>query len=384
MTREGLPNMVRYIAAGILGFLYAAGSIWLVQSQGRAYRDALHREKLAAVGAEAASPRPIEEVVKDAPVVTASEPISPRPEPTTTKPPAAAVADRPVKPAEPKSPPAPVVAIVAEAKPNPTSPPPADRAKGAAVGKVAGPATRPPELDPVWDQASVKKSWDLARLNAQDEVRLGAELHDLIMQFNRPVETGGWQRRVEEAAEPFLKARSHQEIPYTFTILDSDAVNAFSTPGGFVYVSRGLFNLVGEDEDYALEFVVGHEIAHVDLEHALKCLRDPDVMKMPGGTLQKLYLLIIPFAYPDALEFEADSRVYAQLRQLGRTDREALMFLRKLEGHAKAHGFENGRGRPQPGQDASPLENHFRAHTAAWKRLKHLKELTAKASSAPK
>jgi hypothetical protein len=384
MTREGLPNMVRYIVAAILGCLYAAGSIWLVSSQGQAYRDALNREKRAAVPSKATSPRPIEEVVTVAPTLAAPEPRSPRPEPTTTKPPAAAVADRPVKPAEPKSPPAPVVAIVAEAKPNPASPPPADRATGAAAGKAANPATRPPELDPVWDQAPVKKTWDLARLSAQDEVRLGADLHDLIVQFNRPVESGGWQRRVEEAAEPFLKARSRKEIPYTFTVLDSDAVNAFSTPGGFVYVSRGLFNLIGEDEDYALEFVVGHEIAHVDLQHALKCLRDPDVMKMTEGTLQKLYVMIIPFAYPDPLEFEADSWVYARMRQLGRTDRESLMFLRKLEGHAKAHDFENGRGRPQLGRDASPLENHFRAHTAAWKRLKQLKELTGKASSSPK
>jgi hypothetical protein len=230
----------------------------------------------------------------------------------------------------------------------------------------------------------VKKNWDLARLSAHEEIRLGGELHDLIMQFNPPAETGGLQRRVEEAAKPFLKARTRKEIPYTFTILDSDAVNAFSTPGGFVYVSRGLFNLIGEDEDYALQFVVGHEIAHVDFQHALKCLLDSGVMKMPGGTLQKLYLLIIPFAYPDALEFEADSRVYAQMRQLGRTDREALMFLRKLDGHAKAHGFENGRGKMILGQGASPIENHFRAHTAAWKRFDHLKELTAKAANAPK
>jgi hypothetical protein len=100
--------------------------------------------------------------------------------------------------------------------------------------------------------------------------------------------------------------------------------------------------------------------------------------------LQKLYLLIIPYAYPDPLEFEADSWAYARMRQFGRTDRESLMFLRKLEGHAKAHEFENGRGRPQLGRDASPLESHFRAHTAAWERLKHLKEFTAKASNSSK
>ena len=62
------------------------------------------------------------------------------------------------------------------------------------------------------------------------------------------------------------------------------------------------------------------------------------------------------------------------MRQLGRTERECLAFLRKLEGHAKTHGFENGRGKPETGRDSSLLDNHLRAHTAAWKRLKQLKE----------
>ena len=76
--------------------------------------------------------------------------------------------------------------------------------------------------------------------------------------------------------------------------MDSNEVNAFSHPGGYVYVNRGLFDLVGEDEDYALQFAVGIEIAHVDLQHAMKCLQDPDFKVMSGGTIRKLYWLILP------------------------------------------------------------------------------------------
>jgi hypothetical protein len=149
-------------------------------------------------------------------------------------------------------------------------------------------------------------------------------------------------------------------------------------------VTRGLFNLIGEDEDYALEFAIGHEIAHVDLQHALKDLRDPEVMKIEWGTLLKLYMLIIPAAYLDAQEYEADAWVYRRMREQGRTDHECLAFLRKLDGYAQAHGFENGRGKPQLGPDSSPLENHYRAHTAARKRLRQLKELMGRAAGGPK
>ncbi len=203
------------------------------------------------------------------------------------------------------------------------------------------------------DQPCAGKTWDLAELKTGDEIRLGREFHEIILQLNPQLETSPWQRRVEAGAEPFLKVRSRKDIPYTFTILDSDAVNAFSHPGGFVDVSRGLFNLMGEDEDYALEFAIGHEIAHVDLQHALKCLRDRGVMDLSQGTLQKLYMLIIPFAYLDAQEFEADAWVFGRMRTLGRTNRECLAFLNKLEGYARIRGFENGRAKPGPG--SSPL-----------------------------
>jgi hypothetical protein len=369
--------MIRSIAAVVLGCLYAAGSVWLVLSQGEAYRDALRRERLAAAGTEATSPRPLEEEVKAAPAASTPEPVLPRAE-SSTRPAVTTAPPRPARPANEGSPPDPAATGLAKAKPAPT--PTADRPPSR-TNNATGPTAQPPKAVPFWDQPALKETWDLAHLKTEDELRLGRVLHDVILQFNRPVETGPWQRRVEEAAEPFRKTRSRKDVDLTFTILDSDAVNAFSTPGGFIYVCRGLFNLIGEDEDYALEFVIGHEIAHVDLQHALRCLRDPGVMRMSEGPLQKLYMMIIPFAYLDSQEFEADMWVYRRMRQLGRTERESLAFLRKLDGHAKTYGFDNGRGKPQIGPDSSPVENHFRAHTAAWRRLDHLKAVKGKASS---
>src|SRR5262249_39815212 len=144
----------------------------------------------------------------------------------------------------------------------------------------------------------------------------------------------------------------------------------------------------GEDDDDALQFAVGHEIAHVDLGHAIRCLQDPGVQKMTEGTLQKLYWLIIPFGYlaTDKVdqEFDADEWVLYRMEGFPRSRHEMLTFLNKLDGYAKNHGFGNGRGKPQPGHDLSPLENHYRAKTAAWARLKHLKKLMDERAKAPK
>jgi predicted Zn-dependent protease len=230
----------------------------------------------------------------------------------------------------------------------------------------------------------VKRKWDLSHLSAQDEMRLGAELNSLIMHFNRRLRGGSSLERVETAARPILVNRSRKDIEYTFTILDSDAVNAFSHPGGYIYVSRGLFPFLGQDEDAALQFALAHEIAHVDLRHAIQCLQDPDLKMMNMGTLQQVYTLILPLGYMDKQEYAADRWAYQQLIRLDHTRYEALKFLRKLKGYAEVHEFNDGRAPYQPGQGSSPVDNHYRGHTAIWRRLNELEAATSPASTKPK
>jgi predicted Zn-dependent protease len=60
---------------------------------------------------------------------------------------------------------------------------------------------------------------------------------------------------------------------WTFTVLDTPTVNAFAIPGGYVYVTRGLVALAGDEAQLA--GVIGHEIGHVVAGHsALRRQRD--------------------------------------------------------------------------------------------------------------
>ncbi len=210
------------------------------------------------------------------------------------------------------------------------------------------------------------------------------------MELNPTVTDDAWLNRIEEAAKPVLERRRRKDVEYKFTILDSPVVNAFSTPGGYVYVSRGLMDFIGADEDYALQFAIGHEIAHVDLQHALTCLRDKGVMSLKMGTLQKLYLLIIPHGYlidEEAnvdQELEADAWIVNRMQALGRSRREILAFLRRFEGYAKSHGFAGGRVKADPKGPTLTLEDHYRSQTAAGRRLKQSEALMAKAAAASK
>jgi beta-barrel assembly-enhancing protease len=54
-------------------------------------------------------------------------------------------------------------------------------------------------------------------------------------------------------------------FPYQFTVVNDTIVNAFCTPGGFIYVYTGLIKFL--DNEAALAGVIGHEIAHAERRH---------------------------------------------------------------------------------------------------------------------
>jgi len=339
--------MSRSAIAGVVLAIYAVLASWVVSRMGEAHRESLREQRMT-----------LTRIAKETKVTTAPAPAStPRLE---TKP---EPAPQP-KPTSPEvSAPSPKIDI-AKAPTNPTP----NRVRKEERRVVLSP----------W-----ANTLDLAHLKPEDERRLGQELHNLIMERSTKLDAGDWLQRVEQAAAPFLSARSNPEIEFQFFVLDSDAVNAFSHPGGYVYVCRGLFNLIGEDEDYALEFVVGHEIAHIDMKHAITLveLGNTELKKQGGETLLQ-FLGPIVLGYPDKMEFDADSWVYREMTtRLRRSQYKGLKFLRKFKGYAEDHKFPNGHAAPDP--KANPLENHFRANTAAWKRLNHLVPEITPTASAP-
>ena len=59
---------------------------------------------------------------------------------------------------------------------------------------------------------------------------------------------------------------------YRVAILDSNEINAFATSGGHILVTRGLINAAGSED--ALAAVIAHEVAHIQLQHGIKAIRN--------------------------------------------------------------------------------------------------------------
>jgi predicted Zn-dependent protease len=110
-------------------------------------------------------------------------------------------------------------------------------------------------------------------MSTDDERRLGSNIAAEIEKQYKFVEDPDIVRRVVEIAEPvFLQASKERgDVTYSIRIIDDPEVNAFSIPGGHVYIYKGLLDKLGTDDD-ALACVIGHETAHVVRRHVVKLI----------------------------------------------------------------------------------------------------------------
>lgn len=104
-----------------------------------------------------------------------------------------------------------------------------------------------------------------------DEERLGREISGRLLGAARLVDDAALQRYVNLVGRNVAARSSRPDIHWTFGVIESPAVNAFAAPGGYVFVTRGLYALLQNEAELA--GVLGHEIAHVTGRHHVKLMQ---------------------------------------------------------------------------------------------------------------
>jgi len=352
-----VPRNLGVAAAAVV---YVVASCTIVSALGRAHRGSLKAraepEAHAAVAVDPPKPAPGRESEPAPPVPVA---VAPAPSPPRSEP-----------PPMPAPPPPAVEARVEPIPPLAPSPAPARPAAGPAELSVLE------QLDPFFKTPAAKEKWNLDEIDLAAERRLGDRLNAMVMlpKLNRLYWNEAMQTRLEEAASPVLEGRARKDLKYEFHVLDDDLFNAFSHPGGHVYVTRGLMNGISEDQDYALQFILAHEIAHVDQGHAIRALRDPALKALPYGTLELFCLFIFPAGYGEKFEFDADDWAYRQSQRLAMSRHETQGFLSILTRYAAANGFPLGAKSIDKDAPIPLFDLHIRTHPPARERLKRIKE----------
>jgi predicted Zn-dependent protease len=67
------------------------------------------------------------------------------------------------------------------------------------------------------------------------------------------------------------QASERPTLPWTFIVLDTDGVNAYAAPGGYIHITRGALALIRSEAELA--GVLGHEIAHVTEKHSIRSIQ---------------------------------------------------------------------------------------------------------------
>jgi len=89
---------------------------------------------------------------------------------------------------------------------------------------------------------------------------------------------------LNSVGQRLVKNLDSQHFPYQFFILDRDEPNAFSLPGGYVYITRGLLAMINSEDELA--GVLAHEIIHSHSRHAIRQMKKsiiPGILQIPGN-----------------------------------------------------------------------------------------------------
>jgi predicted Zn-dependent protease len=148
------------------------------------------------------------------------------------------------------------------------------------------------------------------RLSDEQEIAIGKELAAQYAAQTRKLtpEEEGLEKYVTHVGNT-AALHAHRRLPYTFTVLpDHNMINAFSLPGGPVYIGEGMLDLMMSEDELAN--VLAHEIEHIDHSHCVERVQLEARLKNLNldvlGALLQIPIELWQAGYNKDEEFEAD------------------------------------------------------------------------------
>ncbi len=205
-----------------------------------------------------------------------------------------------------------------------------------------------------------------ALLSPEKEQALGAQEHPKVMaEFGGPYENAQVQAYVDRLGQRLAAKTEIPDLKYTFTVLDSEIVNAFALPGGYVYITRGLMALANNEAQLA--GVIGHEIAHITARHTAERYSQGTLAQV-GAVLAGVFggqqigqvaaqgAQLVLAGWSRGQELEADTLGIRYMADSGFDPREMSSFLDTMGRHAQLQALLAGQ--PGAADSFSYLQTH--------------------------
>ena len=158
----------------------------------------------------------------------------------------------------------------------------------------------------------------LVGTSQEEEVAIGKQIAGNLLGASPLVKDKNLQKYVNNVGRWVASQSERPDLPWHFGVIDTNDINAFAAPGGYVFVTRGLYRQLTNEAELA--GVLAHEVGHVISKHHLKILQQSSLVDLGGqalarqvGNNEKVQQLIgggaeiVARSLDKNAEFEADS-----------------------------------------------------------------------------
>lgn len=117
----------------------------------------------------------------------------------------------------------------------------------------------------------LSKAYDEMTFTEDEERQIGADISARLRLKYGVVQDAAVHKYVSLVGSVLGQISERPRLKWTFIVLDTDGINAFAAPGGFVHITRGALGLIRSEAELAN--ILGHEIFHVTATHTLAAIR---------------------------------------------------------------------------------------------------------------
>lgn len=119
----------------------------------------------------------------------------------------------------------------------------------------------------------------------EEEVAIGRQIAGNLLGASALVKDARLQQYVNHVGRWVASQSERPDLPWHFGVIETNDVNAFAAPGGYIFVTLGLYRLLQNEADLA--GVLGHEVGHVVRQHHLKILQQSKLLEAGSKSLTK-------------------------------------------------------------------------------------------------
>jgi len=125
----------------------------------------------------------------------------------------------------------------------------------------------------------------LTGFSQEEEVAIGRQAAGNILGAAPLVQDAKLQQYVNRVGRWIASQSERPDLDWHFGVIESNDLNAFAAPGGYIFVTKGLYRLLQSESELA--GVLAHEVGHVIKKHHLKILQQSRLVDMGGKALAK-------------------------------------------------------------------------------------------------